>query len=305
MFFTRKNARPSPRTAAMRAGGRILALCMLFPVLTAAGGMASGTPNASPKPQTSLILAPNPSPKSLHAFKDCRQCPVMIALPPGTFTMGKDGRYPSERPAHTVTIAYPFAIGKYEVTFDQWAACVADGGCDRMPDDHGWGRGRRPVINVTWQQARDYALWLSVKTHQSYRLPSEAEWEYAARAGTTSTYWWGDDIGTGRANCRNCAPQISHQTRPVGSYKPNPWGLYDVHGNVWEWTEDCWNPNYVGAPRDGGPWLKGDCRDRVMRSGSWYYFSKNLGSAWRFKNDARVNSYGIGLRVVRDIFSSP
>ncbi|TCS61717.1 formylglycine-generating enzyme family protein [Varunaivibrio sulfuroxidans] len=279
---------------------RALCIVALGFVLAAGGTRAGAETSRAPDAPPPILAAATPKP--FQAFKDCSQCPTMIALPPGAFTMGTNGRYRAERPAHPVSIAYPYAIGKYEVTFDEWAVCVADGGCDKIPDDHGWGRGRRPVINVTWQDARDYALWLSVKTHQSYRLPSEAEWEYAARAGTTSAYSWGNDIGVGRANCRNCAAKISHKTRPVGSYKPNPWGLYDVHGNVWEWTQDCWNPNYKGAPRDGSPWLKGACQNRVMRSGSWYYFSKNLTSAWRFKNDARVNSYGIGFRVVRDIF---
>ncbi len=226
----------------------------------------------------------------------------MVVVPAGSYVMGSDGRHKYERPAHRVAIAKPFAIGRYEVTFDEWQACVDGGGCARMPDDHTWGRGRRPVINIDWREARDYAAWLGAETGQPYRLPSEAEWEYAARAGTTTAYWWGDEVGVNRANCRDCGSKWSKKgSAPVGSFEANPFGLYDMHGNIWEWTEDCWNPNHVDAPTDGSARLEGDCALRLTRSGSWYYFSKNVRSAWRFKIDARVRSYGIGLRVLRDL----
>ncbi|MBF0247827.1 MAG: formylglycine-generating enzyme family protein [Alphaproteobacteria bacterium] len=235
-------------------------------------------------------------------FQDCDACPLMTLVQPGTFTMGSDEAKKYEGPAHPVTIKRPFAIGVHEVTFDEWKACVEAGRCGgALPDDHDWGRENRPVINVTWADAVEYTQWLSKLTGQTYRLPSEAEWEYAARAGTDGNYWWGDEVGKGKANCRDCGETISHQTEPVDSFEPNPWGLYNVHGNVWEWVADCWNPSHKGAPADGSPRIDGDCNSRVVRSGSWYYFSKNLASAWRFKNDARVRSYGIGFRVVRDV----
>ncbi len=235
-------------------------------------------------------------------FKDCKSCPELAVIPSGTFIMGADSRYESEGPAHRVTIAKPFAMGIYEVTFDEWKACFKAHACGKvMPDDHGWGRGKRPVINITWYGARRYVRWLSKKTGKTYHLPSEAQWEYAARADAKSTYWWGNAVGKGRANCRDCGVKISRKSEPVDSFKPNPWGLYNVSGNVWEWVADCWNPTHIGAPADGAVRLSGDCRQRVIRGGSWYYFSKNMRSAWRFKNDARVKSYGIGFRVMREL----
>ena len=236
-------------------------------------------------------------------FRDCDVCPDVVAVPAGTFTMGKEGGYKYEVPAHKVTIAKPFAIGVTEVTFDQWQACFDDGGCgDKMPDDHKWGTGTRPVINITYARAVDYVNWLSKKTGHTYRLPSEAEWEYAARAGTTTDYFWGDDPGKNLANCRDCASQWSAKgSAPVASFKPNPWGLYDMHGNEWEWTTDCWNPTYDGAPTDGSAWTTGDCTKRPMRSGSWYYFHRNVRSSWRWPIRAVDVSYNFTLRVIREL----
>jgi len=246
--------------------------------------------------------ADSAAPQRYAGIKDCNACPELAIIPPGSFIMGKDGRHKNERPAHKVTIDKAYAIGLFEVSFDEWQACFDDGACGKtLPDDHHWGRGNRPVINITWFDTKSYLAWLSDKTGKTYRLPSESEWEYAARAGTQTDFWWGDDVGQGKANCRNCSAKVSHQSEPVGSFKPNPWGLYNVHGNVWEWVEDCWNPTHDGAPSDAQPRLEGDCRQRVMRSGSWYYFSKNIRSPWRFKNDARVKSYGIGFRVLREL----
>jgi len=235
-------------------------------------------------------------------FQDCDVCPEMTVIPAGSFIMGSDGRHKYERPSHKVTIAKPFAMGIYEVTFDEWQACFDDGGCSRVPDDHKWGKGRRPVMNISWYETQPYVEWLSKKTGHTYRLPTEAEWEFAARGGTTTEFWWGDKVGENLANCRDCKSQWSKKgSAPVGSFAPNPFGLYDVHGNEWEWLEDCWNPTHEGAPGDGSARMDGNCDLRVMRSGSWYYFSKNIRSAWRFKNDARVKSYGIGMRVMREL----
>lgn len=234
-------------------------------------------------------------------FWDCPDCPEMVVVPAGSFVMGSDGRFKAERPAHEVTIAKPFAIGRFEVTFDQWKLCADEGGCKKDPDDHKWGRGIRPVINISHADAVAYTRWLSERAGKTYRLPTEAEWEYAARAGTDTEYWWGDDPGTENANCRNCGPEVSHETYPVGSFLPNAFGLYDVHGNVWEWVQDCWNKNHSGAPADGSARRDGDCKFRVTRSGSWYYVNTNARAAYRSKYPAQAFSYGIGIRVVRDL----
>lgn len=235
------------------------------------------------------------------SFWDCAECPEMIVVPAGTFIMGADSRYKYERPAHKVTIPYSYAIGRFEVTFDQWLACKADGACAKDPDDHKWGKGIHPVMNISWTEAIGFTNWLSKKTGFTYRLPTEAEWELAARGGTTTAYSWGDAPGKDRANCRNCGDEIPHRTFPVGSFEPNPFGLYDVHGNVWEWVQDCWNPTHADAPTDGSARLTGNCMFRVTRSGSWYYVNTNLRSAYRAKYPAKAFSYGIGLRVLREL----
>lgn len=236
-------------------------------------------------------------------FRDCDTCPEMVVVPAGAFVMGLGDRYKQELPAHRVKIPRPFAIGRYEVTFDEWQACVDVGVCKHEPDDHKWGRGRRPVINLTFKQMKGYVAWLSARTGETYRLPSDAEWEYAARGGTVTEFWWGDEVGENRANCRDCGAEWSGLgSAPVGSFGPNPYGLFDTSGNVWEWVEDCWNPNHENAPGDGSARTDGDCGKRVIRGGgAWYYVKKNIRSAWRFKNDARVKSYWLGFRVVREL----
>ncbi len=213
--------------------------------------------------------------------------PEMVVLPGGAFRMGCLAGDPDcnedEQPAHAVTIK-PFAIGRYEVTFEDYDRFARDTK-RKLPDDRGWGRGRRPVIDVTWDDAQAYAIWLSEKTGRRYRLPTEAEWEYAARAGTTTSYWWGNEVGDNHANCLRCGSQWDgKQTGPAGSFAPNPFGLYDTAGNVWEWVEDCYHASYRGAPADGSAWLEtggGDCDRRVFRGGSWYYLPQYLRSADR------------------------
>ena len=235
-------------------------------------------------------------------FRDCRQCPEMVVVPSGSYRMGspssESGRYDDEGPEHQVTIAHPFAVGVYEVTFGEWDACVNDRGCGgRRPDDEGWGRSRRPVINVSWEDAQAYVRWLSGKTGEAYRLLSEAEWEYVARAGTRTMYWWGDTIGRSRANYNR-----NHgNTVDVGSYAPNGFGLYDVHGNVWEWVEDCWNGSYSGAPSDGSAWESVECRRRVLRGGSWYSEPRFLRSASRLRVSAGNRDFHAGFRVARTL----
>ncbi|SDX08974.1 SUMF1/EgtB/PvdO family nonheme iron enzyme [Nitrosomonas oligotropha] len=228
--------------------------------------------------------------------------PEMVRIPAGKFLMGSDD-YPGERPIHEVTIGYEFEIGKYPVTFDEYDA-FAKATQRTLPDDHGWGRSKRPVINVSWHDAHDYVQWLSKQTGKQYRLPTEAEWEYAARAGTQTRYWWGDDIGKNNAVCDGCGSQWDNQqTAPVGSFKANAFGLYDTAGNVWEWVQDCWHDNYSGAPADGSVWLKrdgSDCNRRIVRGGSCVNESQGLRSTIRlgFKPDDAYDIFG--FRIAKD-----
>ena len=241
-------------------------------------------------------------------FRDCPVCPEMVVVPAGSFRMGcVSGQYcrDNEKPVHRVTIAAPFAVGKYEVTFDEWDACVADGGCDGYePDDRGWGRGRRPVFIVTWNRAQAYVLWVSKKTGKPYRLLSGAEWEYAARAGSETAYSWGNELGRNRTNCRGgCGSRWDLQTAPVGSFAANAFGLHDMHGNVREWVQDCWNGTYAGAPADGSAWERGDCNTRVIRSGSWANTEPSeFRSAYRlgYSSTRYARAY-VGFRVARSV----
>jgi len=243
-----------------------------------------------------------PNLKSGQVFRDCTACPELVVIPKGLFMMGSNGRYKSARPAHRVSIKKPFAIGRFEVTFEQWLTCVADGGCQHKPDDHKWGRTGRPVINVNWNQAKTYLRWISTRTGHTYRLPSEAEWEYVHRAGTTTRFWWGDEVGVGKANCKDCQSQWSaRSTAPVGSFPANPFGVYDTSGNVFEWVEDCWNPDHLGAPKAGQARTEGNCHYRVIRGGSFYYFNKVARAFYRAKNPPTVNSYWLGFRVLREL----
>ena len=165
-----------------------------------------------------------------------------------------------------MTIPRAFAVSKYEVTFEDYDRFTYP----NRVDDNGWGRGARPVINVSWDDAQEYVGWLSGQTGQSYRLLSGSEWEYVARAGTSTAYSWGNAIGSNRANCVGCGSQWDgSQTAPAGSFSANAYGVHDMHGNVWEWVEDCWNGSYAGAPSDGSAWRSGDCSVRVLRGGSW------------------------------------
>ena len=249
-------------------------------------------------------------------FRDCPNCPEMVVLPGGSFLMGahSDAWFAEdhERPYHPVTIAEPFAVGRYEVTFDEWDACVAEGGCDCYePEDEDWGRGRRPVINVSWNEAQDYLNWLSQKTGKSYRLLSEAEWEYAVRAGTTTAYYWGDyeraqDAICAYANVGESAFDCDGEemTMPVGSFRPNPFGLFDMIGNVQEWTADCWNYTYNGAPADGRAWRLGDCSRRVTRGASFYWkdrYPAHFRSAARNMAGSGWGENYIGFRVAREM----
>jgi formylglycine-generating enzyme required for sulfatase activity len=247
--------------------------------------------------------------RALHpgdTFRECaKYCPEMVVVPAGSFTMGsppEEGSNSSERPQHKVTIAKQFAVSQFEVTFDDWDACVVYGDCPRPPDS-GWGRGRQPGINVSWDDIQLYVAWLSKMTGKPYRLLSEADWEYAARAGTQTAYFWGDEIGVNNASCNACGSQWDNrQTAPVGSFAANPFGLYDMAGNVWEWVEDCFHDNYDGAPDDGSAWVAdGDCSNPILRGGSWDDDPENLRSALRSRYTVGSRGNDFGFRLGRTL----
>jgi formylglycine-generating enzyme required for sulfatase activity len=247
-----------------------------------------------------LSQTPSAAPEPGEVFRDCPDCSEMVVLPAGEFIMGSTETI-YEKPEHRVKIPNPIAIGRREVTFDEWDACVSAGACKHRPDDHGWGRANRPVIDVSWDDAKVFLNWLSQKTAKSYRLPSEAEWEYAARGGTKTPYWWGRTAGNGQANCEDCGGAPQRKTQPTGSFRPNAFGLYDVSGNAAEWVEDCWNDTYRGVPQDGSAWLTGQCRQRGLRGGSFASRASVIRSAARFRYDSDVRYYANGFRLVRDL----
>jgi formylglycine-generating enzyme required for sulfatase activity len=249
--------------------------------------------------------------KLKETFRECDKCPEMVVAPAGNFIMGSPNtelnRAEYEGPQHRVTFAWRFAVGKFAVTFEQWDACVTDRGCSGYsPNDESWGRDRRPVINVSWDDANAYVAWLSSKTGKSYRLLTEAEREYVARAGTRTAFWWGSSISPRQANYNatyiygnSLTGEYRQRTVPVDLFQSNRWSIFQVHGNVWEWTQDCWHENYAGAPADGSPWESGRCDYRVVRGGSWATYPGDLRSAvrGRFAIDFRSNS--LGFRVAR------
>jgi formylglycine-generating enzyme required for sulfatase activity len=256
-----------------------------------------------------LSAAEECSLKPKDTFQECANCPQMLVVPAGSFTMGSPASEPErgrdEDPQHDVTFKRPFAVGEFAVTFAEWDACVADGGCSGYrPSDQGWGRGRRPVINVSWDDANAYVAWLSSKTGKTYRLLTEAEYEYVARARTTTAYPWGSAIGKNNANCIRCGSEWGgKETAPVGSFAANWFGLYDTVGNVWEWTQDCYHDSYGGARSDGSAWTSGDCSRRVLRGGSWGDVPLDLRSANRFWYPSDVRYYGVGFRVGRTLLT--
>jgi formylglycine-generating enzyme required for sulfatase activity len=244
-----------------------------------------------------------------ESFKECALCPEMVVIPPGSFPMGspvgEPWRVAYEDPQHEVTLAQSFAVGRFAVTFDEWDACVADGGCRGFqPSDKGWGRGRRPVIHISYGDAKAYVEWLARKTGKAYRLLSEAEREYVTRAGTNTPFWWGVGIATWQANF-TAPKQSSGKTVPVDAFLPNPWGLYQVHGNVFDWTEDCWNNSYRGAPTDGSSRSSGDCSSRVLRGGAWSSPSQVLRAAFRSRGEIKARFDFQGLRVARTLAAAP
>ena len=229
--------------------------------------------------------------------------PEMVVIPGGRFQMGcVSGKncQGDEQPVHEVRVA-SFALSKYEVTFEEYDRFTAATG-RKLAADRGWGLGRRPVIHVSWTDAVAYAEWLSDQTGERYRLPSEAEWEYAARAGSATKYSWGNQIGRNRANCNGCGSRWDgEKTAPVGSFSPNAWGLHDMHGNVWESVQDCQNDSYQGAPTDGSAWTSGNCELRVLRGGSWNIQPVNLRAAYRNRNFSGIRYSYNGFRVARTL----
>ena len=244
----------------------------------------------------------------LKTFRDCPDCPEMVVIPAGSFTMGsaarEAGRGLDEWPQRAVDLKR-FGAGKYEVTFDEWDACVAAGGCAHRPQDSlGWGRGRRPVINVSWRDAQSYVRWLSQETGRRYRLLTEAEWEYAARAGSPAAYHTGDRISPDQANFRGAGGGYRGQTLEVGGFAANRWGLHDVHGNVREWVQDCWRASYERSFSDGAAWMQPVARRQggrdcaaVLRGGSWRARPASLRLANRMRNERDQRNLMIGFRV--------
>jgi formylglycine-generating enzyme required for sulfatase activity len=262
---------------------------MFLPILLCCGAVGSLADAQAP-----AVVKPG------EIFRDCGDCAEMVVVPAGEFDMGS-AETPMEAPQHRVIIATPFAIGRREVTFAEWDLCVVASACKYSPSDHGWGRGDRPVIDVSWDDVKDFVAWLSQKTGHGYRLPSEGEWEYAARAGSATAFWWGREAGVGRAKCEDCGGDPGRQTVPTASFRPNSFGLYDTAGNAAEWVQDCWNPSYRGAPNDGSAWTSGDCSLRVLRGGSFAGKASAARSAARFRYDEDIRYYANGFRVARDL----
>ncbi len=255
-------------------------------------------------------LASAPAPGEI--FRDCADCPEMVVIPAGNFRMGDlngEGGW-NEKPVHEVRIAQPFAMGRYEVTFAEYDRYAQATGKEKPVDGGGWGRGNHPVAYVSWQDAQGYVKWLSQETGQSYRLPSEAEWEYAARAGSTTKHYWGNNPSGRYANIAKfdsggyIIDDGNRVAAPVGSLQPNQFGLYDMSGNVWELVEDCWhNNNYQGAPVDGSAWVKGgNCKIRPARGGSFIAGLSSARSAARHYRTGVTNIGGaLGFRLARTL----
>ena len=243
---------------------------------TSSSNLAAGSSAASPAAGTAIPVA----------------LPEMVALPGGEFLMGSND-HPWERPVHRVTIK-PFAISKFPITNREWRQCVAERACNYVPI----GKDDAPVTNISWDDAKQFVGWLSMISNKNFRLPTEAEWEYAARGGTQTRFWWGDQFQSDMLYCQACGSNYdSAQPAAVGSSKPNPFGLHDMGGNVGQWVEDCWHGDYQNAPIDGSAWVDKFCATRVVRSGSWKNNSDYVRTASRYFYDAGVRYLTHGLRV--------
>lgn len=263
-------------------------------------GWDVGPSGKPPTGTASTAAPPKPSVQAVagQAFRDCDTCPEMVVIPAGSFLMGsnaaEEGRNGDEGPVHNVTFARPFAVGKFEVTFDEWAACATAGGCPSAPVPT-WAQGKRPVSGISWTDAQLYVAWLSKKTGHSYFLPAESEWEYAARAGTVTPWNTGDAIISDDANILN----QFEQPVPVGGFPPNAFGLHDTHGNVLEWVLDCHDVGYFGAPADGSAVASNGCKNRVMRGGDFTRGPMQVRSAQRLARPPTTRAVNVGLRVAR------
>ena len=303
---------------------------------TAAGAFHDETPAAGAPTAASSV------PGVGKSFRDCAECPEMVVIPAGSFTMGspasEEGRFDDESPQHKVTIGRPFAVGKFEVTRGEFAAFVAEAGYHTADSCWVWvdagggrwqetaGKGWRdvgyaqtdwdPVACVSWKDAQAYVTWLGRKTGKPYRLLTEAEWEYVARAGTGRSRYWGDSLAAAcdyanvadQAAKRRYADWAIHEcndgaiyTSPVGRYRPNAYGLHDMIGNVWEWVADCWHDTYAGGPSDGQVWSGGDCSKRVLRGGSWFVRPRFARAALRFRYNLGDRYGDNGFRVARPL----
>jgi formylglycine-generating enzyme required for sulfatase activity len=313
----------------MPAGLKLLAALAAGALVVSLASTASAKPK--PAPSTEVASAPPASPprqffaakgvqpltpeieqalRPKDSFKECDGCPEMVVVPKGSFIMGTPitevDRYKGEDPLHRVSFARPFAVGRFTISFDEWDACLADGGCDGNKGDDKFGRGRMPAQGITFDMAKSYLAWLSRKVGRSYRLPSESEREYFTRAGTTTAFWFGKTISQLDANYAAGTPYAngprgvdSKGPAVVDSYAPNPFGLYQVHGNVWEWTEDCFNKRYTeDTPADGAPWLEGDCSKHMVRGGLWNWSADKSRSGYR---DDNYFGSGNSFRVVRTL----
>jgi formylglycine-generating enzyme required for sulfatase activity len=342
-----RNSSPTSKALGVGALTALLGIGLIIVVFAAwsiiashsSESVTSATPTATPSlpgnsladlptPKTSApadvpATTPTPPIQVTHSgeFTDCSGCPRMVWIPSGSFTMGsppgEHGRGSDEEPQHPVAINYALAVGKYDVTRDEYAlfatetnrpdqpACETFHNSSNVPnaswrDPHFPQSGSDPVVCVSWGDAMAYTQWLSSKSGHHYRLLSESEFEYAARAGTTTAYYWGDAVGSNQANCDGCGSRWSNtQTSPAGSFRPNRFGLYDMLGNAAQWTLDCYHPNYLGAPTDGAAWQSDNCTERVARGGNWFLSPSIIRAASRekYKIDYRYNTRG--FRVAR------
>jgi formylglycine-generating enzyme required for sulfatase activity len=258
---------------------------------------AAPQPAPSPESKQAAPLPPSASPAApaaqpaTQAAASVRE-PEMISLRGGSFAMGSNEDV-SEKPVRQVTVK-PFAMAKFPVSVQEWNACAAAKACGFTAS----GKDDAPVKNVSWSDARQYVAWLAETTRKPYRLPSEAEWEYAARGGTQTRFWWGDQFQPGMVNCKNCSDiPANDQPLKVGSFKPNPFGLFDMGGAVDQWVEDCWHRNYQGAPADGSAWVENECPSHVIRSGSWRKDSNYARASNRGSYDTNVRYPTHGFRV--------
>ena len=297
-------------------------------VATLIAALRDAAPSSQPDEAVKTSRAAPPS-RPGDTFQDCPQCPPMVVIPGGTFTMGSPateaGRFDSEGPQHPVSVR-SLALGRYPVTQKEFATFLAETAyqpdpCDRRMDKSWRSLGHglvyppgtadlhdQPAVCLNVRDIEAYLVWLNRKAGATalYRLPTEAEWEYAARAGTTTSRWWGEAVGVNNANCHGCGSKWDDSLiAPVGSFAPNPFELYDVLGNVWQWTADCWNESYAGAPLNGQAWTGGDCNKRVIRGGSWSNLPVFIRAAARGKADAAGHDFDlfsyVGFRVAKDL----